>query len=150
MKRVLRGRQRGYTAKVTNKVVQVRIDAESRYGGWDACRKRKDCREVGVAVEKSLGGWVDHSHLPWCHEMQSRIDSHEVRDDHCYAPLQCCPTKPARIAPSITRACRGADAQGSATRTLRVRQPQQCLLIRLKQNGIIAGNTGTCGELATK
>jgi hypothetical protein len=24
-----------YTAKVTNKVVQVRIDAESRYGGWD-------------------------------------------------------------------------------------------------------------------
>jgi hypothetical protein len=25
-----------YTAKVTNKVVQVRIDAESRYGGWDA------------------------------------------------------------------------------------------------------------------
>ncbi len=27
---------RVYTAKVTNKVVQVRIDAESRYGGWDA------------------------------------------------------------------------------------------------------------------
>jgi hypothetical protein len=27
---------RTYTAKVTNKVVQVRIDAESRYGGWDA------------------------------------------------------------------------------------------------------------------
>jgi hypothetical protein len=27
---------RAYTAKVTNKVVQVRIDAESRYGGWDA------------------------------------------------------------------------------------------------------------------
>ena len=25
-----------YTAKVTNRVVQVRIDAESRYGGWDA------------------------------------------------------------------------------------------------------------------
>jgi hypothetical protein len=25
-----------YTAKVTNKIVQVRIDAESRYGGWDA------------------------------------------------------------------------------------------------------------------
>ena len=25
-----------YTAKVTNKVVQVRIDAESHYGGWDA------------------------------------------------------------------------------------------------------------------
>ena len=25
-----------YTAKVTNKVVQVRIDAESRHGGWDA------------------------------------------------------------------------------------------------------------------
>jgi hypothetical protein len=25
-----------YTAKVTNKVVQVRIDAENRYGGWDA------------------------------------------------------------------------------------------------------------------
>ena len=25
-----------YTAKVTNKMVQVRIDAESRYGGWDA------------------------------------------------------------------------------------------------------------------
>jgi hypothetical protein len=25
-----------YIAKVTNKVVQVRIDAESRYGGWDA------------------------------------------------------------------------------------------------------------------
>ena len=25
-----------YTAKVTNKVVEVRIDAESRYGGWDA------------------------------------------------------------------------------------------------------------------
>ena len=25
-----------YTAKVTNKLVQVRIDAESRYGGWDA------------------------------------------------------------------------------------------------------------------
>jgi hypothetical protein len=25
-----------YAAKVTNKVVQVRIDAESRYGGWDA------------------------------------------------------------------------------------------------------------------
>jgi hypothetical protein len=25
-----------YTAKVTNKVVPVRIDAESRYGGWDA------------------------------------------------------------------------------------------------------------------
>jgi hypothetical protein len=25
-----------YTAKVTNKVVQVRIDAVSRYGGWDA------------------------------------------------------------------------------------------------------------------
>ena len=27
---------RVYTAKVTNKVVQVRIDAESRHGGWDA------------------------------------------------------------------------------------------------------------------
>ena len=27
---------RVYTAKVTNKVVQIRIDAESRYGGWDA------------------------------------------------------------------------------------------------------------------
>jgi hypothetical protein len=27
---------RVYTAKVTNKVVQVRSDAESRYGGWDA------------------------------------------------------------------------------------------------------------------
>ena len=25
-----------YTAKVTNKIVQVRINAESRYGGWDA------------------------------------------------------------------------------------------------------------------
>jgi hypothetical protein len=25
-----------YTAKVTNKVVEVRIDAESRYGGWEA------------------------------------------------------------------------------------------------------------------
>ena len=25
-----------YTAKVTNKVVQVRIDAENRHGGWDA------------------------------------------------------------------------------------------------------------------
>jgi len=25
-----------YIAKVTNKLVQVRIDAESRYGGWDA------------------------------------------------------------------------------------------------------------------
>jgi hypothetical protein len=25
-----------YTAKVTNKLVQVRIEAESRYGGWDA------------------------------------------------------------------------------------------------------------------
>jgi hypothetical protein len=25
-----------YTAKVTNKLVQVRIDAQSRYGGWDA------------------------------------------------------------------------------------------------------------------
>ncbi len=25
-----------YTAKVTNKLVQVRIDAESRYGGWEA------------------------------------------------------------------------------------------------------------------
>jgi hypothetical protein len=24
-----------YTAKVTNKLVQVRIDAASRYGGWD-------------------------------------------------------------------------------------------------------------------
>ena len=27
---------RVYTAKVTNKLVQVRIDAESRHGGWDA------------------------------------------------------------------------------------------------------------------
>ena len=27
---------RVYTAKVTNKVVQVRIDAESHHGGWDA------------------------------------------------------------------------------------------------------------------
>lgn len=27
---------RVYTAKVTNKLVQVRIEAESRYGGWDA------------------------------------------------------------------------------------------------------------------
>ena len=25
-----------YTAKVTNKLVQVRIDAESRHGGWEA------------------------------------------------------------------------------------------------------------------
>ncbi len=25
-----------YTAKVTNRVVQVRIDAVSRFGGWDA------------------------------------------------------------------------------------------------------------------
>ena len=25
-----------YAAKVTNKLVQVRIEAESRYGGWDA------------------------------------------------------------------------------------------------------------------
>ena len=25
-----------YTAKVTNKVVEVRIDGESRHGGWDA------------------------------------------------------------------------------------------------------------------
>jgi hypothetical protein len=30
---------RAYTAKVTNKVVQVRIDAESRYGGWDATNR---------------------------------------------------------------------------------------------------------------
>ena len=29
-----------YTAKVTNKVVQVRIDAESRYGGWDGDEPR--------------------------------------------------------------------------------------------------------------
>jgi len=27
---------KAYIAKVTNKLVQVRIDAESRYGGWDA------------------------------------------------------------------------------------------------------------------
>ena len=25
-----------YTAKVTDKIVDVRIDAESRHGGWDA------------------------------------------------------------------------------------------------------------------
>jgi hypothetical protein len=34
-----------YTAKVTNKLVQVRIDAESRYGGWDA---------VNLATGKSV------------------------------------------------------------------------------------------------
>lgn len=28
-----------YIAKVTNKLVQVRIDAESRYGGWDATNR---------------------------------------------------------------------------------------------------------------
>ena len=40
-----------YVAKVTNRVVQVRLDAESRYGGWDAtnlatCKneKRPDTR----------------------------------------------------------------------------------------------------------
>jgi hypothetical protein len=25
-----------YTAKVSNKIVTVRLDAESRFGGWDA------------------------------------------------------------------------------------------------------------------
>ena len=47
-------------------------------------------------------GRPDHPHLPWNHEMQSRIDFQEVPDDHCYALLQCRPTNPARIAPYHT------------------------------------------------
>ena len=38
---------RVYTAKVTNKVVQVRIDAESRYGGWDATNLATNTRPSG-------------------------------------------------------------------------------------------------------
>ncbi len=35
---------RVYAAKVTNKVVQVRIDAESRYGGWVHSPRKRSVR----------------------------------------------------------------------------------------------------------
>ena len=47
-----------YTAKVTNKVVQVRIDAESRYGGWDATNlsTKKKIRIKSPAKLRSVVG----------------------------------------------------------------------------------------------
>ena len=48
-----------YTVKVTNKVVQVRIDAESRYGGWDATNlatKKKVRIKSPARLRSAVGG----------------------------------------------------------------------------------------------
>ncbi len=42
-----------YAAKVTNKLVQVRIDAESRYGGWDATNLATN-KKVGIKSVQRL------------------------------------------------------------------------------------------------
>ena len=44
-----------YTAKVTNKLVPVRIDAESRYGGWDATNIRTG-KKVRIKSAQRLRG----------------------------------------------------------------------------------------------
>ena len=48
-----------YTAKVTNKLVQVRIDAESRYGGWEATNlatKKKVRIKSPAKLRAAVGG----------------------------------------------------------------------------------------------
>ena len=49
-----------YTAKVTNKVVEVRIDAESPHGGWDATNLASG-RTVRVKTARRLRGRVRKS-----------------------------------------------------------------------------------------
>jgi hypothetical protein len=47
-----------YTAKVTNKVVQVRIDAENRHGGWDATNLETG-KKVRIKSAQRLRGESD-------------------------------------------------------------------------------------------
>ena len=49
-----------YTAKVTNKVVQVRIDAENRHGGWDATNLETG-KKVRIQSAQRLRGEVRKS-----------------------------------------------------------------------------------------
>jgi hypothetical protein len=49
-----------YTAKVTNKVVQVRIDAENRHGGWDATNLETG-KKVRIQSAQRLRGKVRKS-----------------------------------------------------------------------------------------
>jgi hypothetical protein len=52
-----------YTAKVTNKVVQVRIDAESRYGGWDGTNLETG-KKVRIHSPAKLRSAVGHNSAP--------------------------------------------------------------------------------------
>ena len=48
-----------YTAKVTNKVVQVRIDAVSRFGGWDATNlpdRQEGPHPLAARLRVAVGG----------------------------------------------------------------------------------------------
>jgi len=47
-----------YTAKVTNKLVQVRIDAESRHGGWEATNLSTN-KKVRIKSAQRLRGKSD-------------------------------------------------------------------------------------------
>jgi hypothetical protein len=47
-----------YTAKVTNKLVQVRIEAESRYGGWEATNLSTN-KKVRIKSAQRLRGESD-------------------------------------------------------------------------------------------
>ncbi len=47
-----------YTAKVTNKLVQVRIDAENRHGGWDATNLTTN-KKVRIKSAQRLRGKSD-------------------------------------------------------------------------------------------
>lgn len=49
-----------YTAKVTNKVVEVRIDAESPHGGWDATNLATG-KKVRIKTARRLRGRVRKS-----------------------------------------------------------------------------------------
>ena len=71
-----------YTAKVTNRLVQVRIFAESRYGGWDATNLQTG-KTVRIQSPQRLRSAVlgqtvakNGRHHPYSHTPQLEPDKH--------------------------------------------------------------------------
>ena len=72
-----------YAAKVTNKIVQVRIDAESRYGGWDGTNLTTG-KKVRIQSPAKLRTTVGSDIVPPEHRRRvchPRI-VHRLRRDH--------------------------------------------------------------------
>jgi hypothetical protein len=70
-----------YTAKITNKVVQVRIDATSRYGGWDATNLSTN-KKVRIKSPAKLRDAVDGATTPRAKKPKATKDAkgEEARD----------------------------------------------------------------------